>query len=239
MKPLPVILALDLEDKTRVLDFIERTKHCISTYKIGPRLFLKEGPSLLQEIKKQAPKSKIFLDFKFYDIPSSTVSAVRSAFEIGANYVTVHASLNLNSLKELYELEKNFNFLSDQKDFENKPFRVLCVTVLSSEAASKDTSAKVLALADKVYQSGLRALVCSAMEAQLLKNKYPDVFLVTPGIRFSGDSAQDQKRVMSAGQALSAGSSALVIGRSLTQCENLDQRLKQMAQELAGNNASS
>ena len=265
MKKLPIILALDLEDKNQVLELVKKTQSHLSGYKIGPRLFLKEGLGLLQEIQTQASQCKIFLDFKFYDIPSSTVSAVRSAFEIGANYVTVHARLKLETLRQLYELELAVNAMAQKdataktpieipaknpaktpveipaKSSSQKPrfldpqnFRVLCVTVLSSEKESKETKTQVLALADKVYQSGLRSLVCSAREAQALKKKYPDLFLVTPGIRLAGDSLGDQKRVMTAKQALQAGSSALVMGRSLTQCAQLDQRLKELSKELLG-----
>ena len=70
-------------------------------------------------------------------------------------------------------------------------------------------------MAHQVYEAGLRGLVCSPWEARVLKQKYQGIFLVTPGIRLEGESREDQQRVMTPKQALSEGSSALVMGRSL------------------------
>ena len=215
-----LILALDLDDKNRLLNLVEQTHDLVGTYKLGPRVFLREGPSILDEIKQKSPSCKFFLDFKFHDIPSTTLASVLSAFEIGAHFVTVHASVGKETLKLVAELEASVS----SKSF----FKVLCVTVLSSVEFSDQTQSSVLELADLVYQSGLKSLVCSPHEARLLKSKYPEAFLVTPGIRFKGDSSGDQKRTMTAQSALEAGSSALVLGRSIINSKEPRQRLEQM-----------
>ena len=225
MKQTPLILALDLDDKNEVLNLIDKTKGYVWIYKIGPRLFLKEGSLLIQEIQKLAPLCKVFLDFKFYDIPSSTVSAIQSAFEIGADFVTAHAAVGLKTLIELRQLEKSLN--------RQRFFKILCVTVLSSVAFSKKTQERVFNLAGEVYQSGLRGLVCSPLEVQALRKKYSDLFLVTPGICLEGDDPRDQKRTMTALKALREGSSALVLGRSVINKKDPVKILKQLAQSLS------
>lgn len=219
------ILALDLDDKKRILNLVEQTKDYVGTYKIGPRLFLKEGPSLIDEIREKSPSCKIFLDFKFYDIPSSTLSAVQSAFEIGADFVTVHAHVGVKSLKQLAQFEDSVQ--------DNTFFKVLCVTVLSSAEFSNQTQSQTLELAKQVCQSGLKSLVCSPHEAKLLKSIDKDMYLVTPGIRLEGDDSGDQKRTMTPVLAMRAGSSALVLGRSIINSQNPRDKLKQIHKSLS------
>jgi len=219
-----LILALDLDDKKKILSLVHQTKNYIGVCKIGPRLFLREGPSLIDEIKQKSPSCKIFLDFKFYDIPSSTLSAVRSAFEIGASFVTVHASVGEETLKKLAEFESSVQ----EKSF----FKVLCVTVLSSADFSSWTKSQILRLAQQVSQSGLKSLVCSPHEVKMLKSIDKKFFLATPGIRQEGDELGDQKRTMTAEAALKAGSSALVLGRSVLNRKDPLKVLKQIYKSL-------
>ena len=223
MQPFSLFLALDVKTKAQALNLVRQTKDYIQAYKIGPRLFLTHGLKLIQEIKSLS-RAKIFLDFKFYDIPSSTLEAVRSAFSIGADFVTVHAVAGRETLKSLSQFEKE----ARQKRF----FQILCVTVLSSVSRSKDSQSLVLKRANQVYQSGLRGLVCSPWEARALRAKYPDIFLVTPGIRLEGDPAEDQKRTMTPQQALKEKSSALVLGRSVINAKDPAKILKNLCANL-------
>ena len=210
MKKPPVFIALDLNSEGQVLSLVEKTYLYVRGYKIGPRLFLKYGNSLLEKVKSYGD---IFLDFKFFDIPSSTEEAVRSAYDTGASYTTVHASVGEETLKRLAILEKELN--------QTRPFSILCVTVLSSESGPQDVlQKKVESLADLVLSCGLKGLVCSPMEVKKLRAKYPEAFLVTPGIRFETDSYNDQKRVMTPQQAFENGSSLLVVGRSVIHAED-------------------
>lgn len=220
---LPIFLALDVDTQDQALDLVRQTKDYISAYKVGPRLFLTCGKHLIQEIKA-CSSARIFLDFKFYDIPSSTLEAVRSAFLIGADFVTVHAGVGRETLRLLSQFEKE----ALQKRF----FQILCVTVLSSVQDSTDHQDKVLALTDQIYQAGLRGLVCSPLEVKSLRQKYRDMFFVTPGIRLKSEADDDQKRVMSPKEALDAGSSALVMGRSLIRSKNIVETLKSISHYL-------
>ena len=224
MKKLPLFAALDLETKDQALSLVKNTQNYVQAYKLGPRLFLKYGTVLVEDIKQMAPAAQIFLDFKFYDIPSSTVEAVRSAFQAGANFVTVHASVGPETLNLLYQLECELS----QERF----FKILFVTVLSSVSPSFKTEKRVFDLADFVYKTGLKGLVCSSWEVRALRKQYPDAYLVTPGIRWEGDSKGDQKRVMTPFKALQAGSSALVMGRSLINYPKLTDCFKELSKFL-------
>lgn len=226
MKKLPLFAALDLDTEKQALSFVEKTQKYVQAYKIGPRLFLVSGKQLIARIKQLAPEAQIFLDFKFYDIPSSTVEAVHSAFHVGADYATVHACVGGESLRRLYQLEERLS--------KDRKFKILFVTALSSFPAGPKTEQMVFSLADAVYKAGLKGLVCSPWEARALRDKYPSAFLVTPGIRLEGDSQGDQKRVMTPLQALRAGSSALVMGRSLIKQLKPGRFLEDLARDLRG-----
>ena len=222
MKKAPVFLALDVNSADQALSLVKQTHSYIFGYKISPRLFFSCGMDVVQNIQ---PFGKMFLDFKFHDIPSTTVEAVRAAFHLGMDYVTVHASVGVKTLKQLAALERELS--------QTREFRVLGVTVLSSVAGSPDAiRERVEALARDVFHSGLTGLVCSPWEVEDLRAKYNTAFLVTPGIRFKGDSPDDQARVMTPPEAMKKGSSALVMGRSLL--KDPVKRSRKLAELLAG-----
>ena len=222
MKKLPLFVALDVKSRHRALDLVRQSRDYAQGVKIGPRLFLACGPSLIQEIKALEPL-EIFLDFKFFDIPSSTLEAVRSAFHAGADLVTVHGIVGDESLKLLSEFEKSVR--------KKRPFRILFVTVLSSEKSQKDTISRTKAVASRVWRAGLKGLVCSPWEVEALRRQYKDAFLLSPGIRFAGEDLGDQKRVMGPLEALRKGSSALVMGRSLIKAKDPEGALKRLQKE--------
>ena len=76
-------------------------------------------------------------------------------------------------------------------------------------------------LAQLVVRAGLRGLVCSPLEAAGLRQSLPaQMQLVTPGIRTGGAPASDQRRTLSAKEALEAGVNWLVIGRPIYAAPN-------------------
>ena len=205
MSKLPIFIALDVNDFKKACSLAEKLSPYVMGFKIGPRLYFSSGNSLIKELSKYG---KIFIDFKFHDIPSTMEASVSSAFESGAHYVTVHASAGEKALRSLTKVESDYNGT------------VLAVTILTSQQASPED---VIQMADIVYSSGLRGVVASPYEAKALKEKYSDLFVVTPGIRIpQKDDLQkdDQVRVATPEFALKQGASALVIGRSILQAHD-------------------
>jgi len=212
----PLILALDVDSKEDAFKILDHIGDLVGGVKLGPRLVYRYGASLVSEIAEIAP---VFVDNKYFDIPSTMVAAVKASFDAGATLVTVHAMAGKEALKELHKLEAELNRI--------RPFKILAVTVLTSwsresmPASLHNWSVEnhVRSLTQEVYNSGLRGLVCSGHELEYLN--YPGLFKVTPGIRLSTDQVQiqseDQKRVMTPKQAMKAGASALVIGRPILQ----------------------
>lgn len=212
----PLILALDVDSKEDAFKILDHIGDLVGGVKLGPRLVYRYGASLVTEVAEIAP---VFVDNKYFDIPSTMVAAVKASFEAGATLVTVHALAGKEALAALHKLETELNQI--------RPFKILAVTVLTSwnqnsmpaSFHSWSVENHVRSLTQEVYNSGLRGLVCSGHELEYLN--YPGFYKVTPGIRLSTDQSQvqseDQKRVMTPKQAMKAGASALVIGRPILQ----------------------
>jgi orotidine-5'-phosphate decarboxylase len=211
----PLCVALDVDTREEALKLADSLADVVGGFKLGPRLCLRYGQELVREIKARGP---VFLDNKHFDIPSTMEAAVRASFAAGASVVTVHALSGKEALQRMAAVEQELNKL--------RPFRILSVTILTSWDETsvppilkpQTISQHVQNLAEFVSGSGLTGIVCSPHELELLQNR--GFFLLTPGIRFSSDSHQDQKRVMSPADALKAGASALVVGRPIIASAN-------------------
>lgn len=208
----PIFVALDVDDAEKAYTLAEKLAGKVGGFKVGPRLLIRFGPQVIEKLAKYGP---IFVDNKYYDIPSTMVSAVKATFETGATFATIHAQCGSEALKALAELEQELN--------QQRPFKILAVTVLTSYSKqtippnwkSLEFVEHVEALADAVLRSGLTGIVCSPEEANAIRRRHPNSYLVTPGIRLSSDPKDDQSRIMTPKAAVAAGASALVIGRPI------------------------
>lgn len=211
----PIIVALDMDDPVKALEAAEELKDVVGCFKIGPRLLTRLGEEGTRNLAAKAP---LFIDCKYFDIPSTMEAAVRAAFDLGATFVTVHALAGLEALTRLKKIQDELS--------KERPFVILCVTVLTSwDQASLPPSMKpipisehVTALAQLAEAAGLKGLVCSPQELSLLQGK--GFYLVTPGVRLDLQDSHDQKRVLGPSEAMAAGASALVVGRPILEARN-------------------
>ncbi|MCH2533604.1 MAG: orotidine-5'-phosphate decarboxylase [Bdellovibrionales bacterium] len=220
-----IFLALDVDSQQRAEELIHQTSNWVGGYKVGPRLLFSAGTEWVKSISN---KHRVFLDLKFYDIPNTMLSSIRSSFELGVEFVTIHALAGPEALKQIKELEDELS--------KKRAFKVLAVTILTSY--SEDTLPAVLktsgveksveALAGEVFKSGLRGIVCSGVEVKNLKTVYPDLYCVTPGVRLSNSSNSDQKRVVTPRQALDSGSDMLVVGRPIYEADDAEAAARQI-----------
>jgi orotidine-5'-phosphate decarboxylase len=211
----PLIFALDVDSEDEAFKKLNPVIDLVGGVKIGPRLAYRYGAPFIQKI---AERTSVFVDNKYFDIPSTMKAAVKATFDAGATLVTVHALSGSEALKEMAQLEVELNRI--------RPFKILAVTILTSWDKSSlpesfhawSIENHVKSLSQLVYQAGVRGLVCSGHELDLIPQK--DFFKVIPGIRLSSDEAQDQKRVMTPKQAIKAGAQALVVGRPILESSN-------------------
>lgn len=226
----PIIVALDFPTRDAALALAAQLDPALCRVKVGKELFTRCGPQIVEAL--QAKGFEVFLDLKFHDIPNTTAMAVQAAAELGVWMVNVHCSGGLRMMVACREALDNIGG--------PKPL-LIGVTVLTSMEQSDladigldvAPQQQVLRLAGLAAQAGLDGLVCSAHEAQALKNTYMQLQLVTPGIRPAGSNPDDQRRILTPAEAMEAGSDYLVIGRPIAQAANPAQALAAVVAELA------
>lgn len=230
-----IIVALDYADATSALNLAAKLDPNLCKLKVGKELFTAAGPTLIEQLVKK--QFKVFLDLKFHDIPTTVAKACQAASNLGVWMINVHASGGAAMMQAALEGVNKSN---------HQPF-LIAVTVLTSMDQSTLTSVgvsqkldqQVLNLAKLSQLSGLHGVVCSGLEARLLKQNLPnDFLLVTPGIRPSTANLDDQNRVLTPSQALNMGASYLVIGRPITQAADPIVALMAIQHEIEANRMS-
>lgn len=203
-----IIVALDVPNVEEARSAVDAIGDAVSFYKIGHQLAFTGGLELAKALKDQG--KKVFLDLKLLDIDNTVASGVKSVASLGVDMLTLHAYPK--AMRAAVEA------LGDA------PLTLLGVTVLTSmdEAdlieAGYNTTPETLVKrrAEQARDAGMGGLVCSAAEAQAVRDILgPDMALVTPGIRPLGADHGDQKRVVTPVDAIKAGASHLVIGRPI------------------------
>ena len=212
MKHKNIFVACDTSNLSEIKKIIKQTQ--TTKLKIVPKFGLqffysKNGRKFLENFKKD-----FWLDLKINDIPQTALSAIDSLKDLKrCKYITVHANGGLEMLKAIKKKTKTIN----------KDIKVLGVTILTSLnnkslkeiGHTKSVEQLVLKQASLIKKSGCDGIVCSAQEAKMVRKKFKKLFIVTPGIRLPGDSANDQSRVMTPNDAFKNKVSGIVMGRSL------------------------
>ena len=218
----PIIVALDVPDVDAALRLVGQLAPVVGAFKVGKELFVSAGPEIVRRIR--AAGSAVFLDLKFHDIPNTVARAVAAAVRLDVQMLTVHTSGG----RAMLEAAEKSAQESAAKLGRSAPL-VLGVTVLTSldrdglaeVGVEPDVGRQVERLATLAVKAGLRGLVCSPLEITALRQMLPpEIQLVTPGIRAADAEADDQKRTLSAAEAMAAGASWLVVGRPLCAAPN-------------------
>jgi len=209
-----VIVALDYPDAESALALAGRLDPSACKLKVGKELFVSTGPQLVGRLVDRG--FPVFLDLKFHDIPNTVAQACAAAARLGVWMVNVHASGGMKMMQAAKDALAGFA----------SPPKLIAVTVLTSMGQEDlvqvgigvEPQDQVIRLARLAHEAGLDGVVCSAREAQTLRQQLGAAFLlVTPGIRPAGVSSDDQKRILTPSQALAAGADYLVVGRPITQ----------------------
>ena len=212
MKHKNIFVACDTSNLIEIKKIIKQTQ--TNKLKVVPKFGLqffysKNGRKFLENFKKD-----FWLDLKINDIPQTSQSAIDSLRDLKkCKYVTVHANGGLEMLKAVKKKTKKIN----------KDIKVLGVTILTSLnnkslkeiGYTKSVKQLVLRQASLIKKSGCDGIVCSAKEAKLVRRKFKNLFIITPGIRLPGDNVNDQSRVMTPNDAFNNKVSGIVMGRSL------------------------
>ena len=213
-----LIVALDVDSADRALDLFDALRDVAGMFKIGSQLFTAAGPDIVRRIVARG--GRVFLDLKFHDIPNTVAAAGVEATRLGVSIFNVHASGGAEMMKRTAEA------VSETAEREGLPKpKVIAVTLLTSLddeglkqiGISGDARTVVPNLARAAATCGLDGVVASPQEIQIIRDAVPnpDFIIVTPGIRPDSVATDDQRRVMTAAEAIRAGADYLVVGRPI------------------------
>lgn len=228
-----IIIALDVKNREEARAVLESLPEA-RLFKVGLELYTAEGPAMIDLVKSFG--KEVFLDLKLHDIPNTVAGAVKSAVRHGVAMLTLHTSGGREMMKKAVEAAR------ETAEKENKPLPlILGVTVLTSLkdsdlqeiGFSSDARNQVLRLARLAVESGIEGIVCSPQELEPLRAELGSrVRIITPGIRPAWAEAQDQKRIMTPGEAIKKGADFLVIGRPITQAPIPREAFRRVLEEL-------
>ncbi|HDM08768.1 MAG TPA: orotidine-5'-phosphate decarboxylase [Candidatus Omnitrophica bacterium] len=209
-----IIVALDVEGLEEARKYLELLSPVVRIFKIGPRLFIPYGNQIIQLVRSY--NCEVFLDLKLYDIPTQVAESVRRIADLEVKMFTVHALGGERMISEARKVLKKY--LPSQRPL------MLAVTVVTS-MEEKDLhflgfknkiNILVYKLAKLALNAGADGIVCSVKELEYLRAKLGKNFIgVTPGIRLKKTDRDDQRRIATPQEALSAGADYMVMGRAV------------------------
>jgi orotidine-5'-phosphate decarboxylase len=231
-----IILALDVSTYDDAIETVRKFKDHIDIFKIGSELFTSVGPRIIKEIHLMG--KKVFLDLKFHDIPNTVAKSALAAAELGVFMFNVHT---LGGFDMMQKASQTLSQRSLEHNMERP--RLIGVTILTSisQDALRDElsvavrmNTQVKHLAGLAQRAGLDGVVASPEDAEMIRSRFGKGFLiVTPGIRPSWSSMDDQKRTLTPRRAVQNGADYLVIGRAITSQPDPISALKRIEEEIA------
>jgi orotidine-5'-phosphate decarboxylase len=218
-----IIIALDVETADEARSLLVELKGEVGAFKIGLQLFTSAGPGFVREVVESG--IRVFLDVKFHDIPNTVAKASVEAARLGVWMFNIHS---LGGGEMMRRTVEEVNNVCERESLE-KP-KIIGVTVLTSAdqetlgeiGIREEITSQVLNLAKLTAECGLDGVVASPREVTAIRENIADrsFLIVTPGIRPDFATDDDQKRVMTPGEAVFGGSDFLVIGRPVTKAED-------------------
>lgn len=211
-----IIFALDINELSEIEQWSSLLASKVGMFKIGKQLFTSTGPEAVRAIQRNG--GEIFLDLKYHDIPNTVAQATVAAARMGVKLSNLHALGGYEMMAKTMEaLDREFKG--------GERTKVLAVTVLTSSTEETlrgigiDHSVQdmVVRLAKLAKSAGIDGVVASPQEVKLIREACGDNFLiVTPGVRPTFASVDDQKRIMTPAEAVFQGADYLVIGRPIS-----------------------
>ncbi len=207
-----IIVAIDEIDFNKASSIIDNldSKKCM--LKIGSVAFNSHGYKLIDYAAEKG--FNIFLDLKLHDIPNTVKKSIEGLISLPINMLTIHTSGGKEMMSAAMEAVSGTDI---------KVFGVTTLTSLSDEDTinifKRTTSEQVDAMLDLAESAGIDGVVCSPHELDIV-SKRESLLSITPGIRLN-DSNDDQKRVMTPKEAIDLGADYLVIGRPITQSDDI------------------
>ena len=211
-----LIVALDFPGREEVMGFLANFGDEKLYVKVGMELFYQEGPRIVEYLVAEG--HEVFLDLKLHDIPHTVYQAMKGLGKLGVTMTNLHAAGGKEMMKAGLE-----GLMEGAGGRRPNLIAVTQLTSMSEKRMQEDLKISaplnevVLHYARNAFESGLDGVVCSSLEATMLRDAFGEQFKkVTPGIRMKEDSMDDQQRVVTPLDARIFGATEIVVGRSIT-----------------------
>ena len=224
-----VIIACDFESAAKTFEFLDKFTDEKPFVKIGMELFYAEGPSIVREIKRRG--HKIFLDLKLHDIPNTVKKSMAVLSKLDVDMTNLHAAGTVDMMKAALE--------GLTRPDGTRPL-LIAVTQLTSTSEERMhnellINASIVKYAENTKTAGLDGVVCSPLEAGMVKTACGKEFItVTPGVRFADGEVGDQVRITTPEKAKEIGSDYIVVGRPITQADDPVAAYRRCVSEFVG-----
>jgi orotidine-5'-phosphate decarboxylase len=236
-----LLIALDVDDAGRALSLADELRGLAGGVKVGSRLFTAEGPAIVRALVEDG--HRVFLDLKFHDIPNTVAGAIEAATRLGVWMVNVHAAGGFDMMRAARAAAAEAAARGS-----TPPPLVIAVTVLTSldglalsrVGVARTPVEQVETLARLAEEAGLDGVVASPQELSVVRDCCgPRFLVVTPGIRGGGDGRpDDQRRTLSARDAIRAGASYIVVGRPIIAARDVRAAAERLIAEAISNPTS-
>jgi orotidine-5'-phosphate decarboxylase len=230
-----IVLALDVDDDQEALGIVAEFKETVGMFKVGHQLFTAYGPDIVRRIINQG--GRVFLDLKYHDIPNTVAKASAEAVKLGVSIFNVHSLGGLDMMRAAAESASE-----TAGKLNSPPPIVLAVTVLTSMEEknlrkelkiTRSLQREVAHLARLAQRAGMHGVVASPQEIKMLRRSVRGAFIIlTPGVRPAWSGLDDQKRVMTPGDAVAAGADYIVVGRPVLKAPDRREAVKQILEEI-------
>ncbi len=231
----PIVVALDVDTPEQALSLVERLRGTVGMFKVGKQLFTAAGPDIVRRIIGMG--EQVFLDLKFHDIPNTVAKAGIEAARLGVSIFNIHAMGGSKMMRATVDAVNE----TVEREGIARPL-ILGVTVLTSHTQEslsevgieRKLEDEVVALAQLCEKSGINGVVASPQEIVPIRKAVdnPSFVILTPGVRPAGAALNDQSRVMTPGEAITAGANLLVVGRPITAADDPVMAAKKILEEI-------
>jgi orotidine-5'-phosphate decarboxylase len=230
-----LVIALDLDSEREALALVDELRDAVGMFKVGHQLFTAYGPDIVRRIIEKG--ARVFLDLKYHDIPNTVASASVEAVKLGVSIFNVHALGGIDMMKAAAASARE----TAEKQGLPRPL-VLAVTILTSMddlslrrdlKINRSLRREVAHLAELAQRAGMSGVVASPQEIKLLRKAVRGNFVIlTPGVRPAWAGNDDQKRIMTPGEAIACGADYIVIGRPVLKAADRQAAVEKIVREI-------
>jgi orotidine-5'-phosphate decarboxylase len=230
-----LILALDVDNDQDAVAIVAELRDSVGMFKVGHQLFTAYGPDIVRRIIGM--NGRVFLDLKYHDIPNTVAKASAEAVKLGVSIFNVHALGGIDMMKAAAESAKE----TAGKHKLPGP-TVLAVTILTSMdekimrkelKITRSLQREVAHLARLAQRAGMHGVVASPQEIKMLRRAVRGEFVIlTPGVRPVWAEKDDQKRVMTPGEAVRSGADYIVVGRPVLKASDRKAAVKKILEDI-------